>query len=96
MPEVAMSRTRFLQPNRSASAPGRPYNLSSPYGALIFLLLCRRNFRQPALDDCVALRHVMSFIVARLDVGLVDLLRRFAVSLDEPVSIAQVHALLGD
>ena len=60
------------------------------------LLLCIRFFRQPALDDCIALRNVMSFIAARLDVGLVDLLRRFAVCLDEPASIAQVHALLGD
>ena len=62
----------------------------------IGFLLCIPYIRQPALDDCIALRHVMSCIAARLDVGLVDLLRRFAVSLDEPASIAQTHALLGD
>ena len=60
------------------------------------LLLCICCFRHSALDDCIALRNVMSYIAARLDVGLVDLLRRLAVSLDEPASIAQVHALLGD
>ena len=32
-----------------------------------------------ALDDCIALRHVMGFLAARLDIGLVELHRQFEV-----------------
>ena len=49
-----------------------------------------------ALDDCIALRHVMEFLAARLGIGLVELHRRFAVCFDEPSSIAQVRTLLDD
>ena len=49
-----------------------------------------------ALDDCIALRHVMGYLAARLAVGLVDLLRRFAVRFDELASVAQICALLED
>ena len=49
-----------------------------------------------ALDDCIALRHVMEFLAARLGMGLVELHRRFAVRFDEPGSIAQVLTLIDD
>ena len=52
--------------------------------------------RQQALDDCIALRHVMSYVAARLGVRLSDLHRHFTVGLSEPDSSAQVHALLDD
>ena len=51
-------------------------------------------FRQPALDDCIALRHVMSSVATRLGVQLSDLQRIFAVSLREADSYAQIHAML--
>ena len=49
-----------------------------------------------ALDDCIALRHVMEFLAARLGMSLVELHRLFAVRFDEPSSIAQVLTLLDD
>jgi hypothetical protein len=49
-----------------------------------------------ALDDCIALRHVMGFLSARLSVGLVDLHRKFAVLFDERASVAQICSLLED
>ena len=49
-----------------------------------------------ALDDCIALRHVMSCTAERLGVGLLDLLRLFTVVLDEPASYVQVCAILED
>ena len=56
----------------------------------------RDAIRQQALDDCMALRHVMSNVAGRLGVRLPDLHRRFAVKLVEPDSDAQIHALLDD
>ena len=56
---------------------------------------CRfRRLRNSALDDCIALQHVMGFLAARLGVSLVYLHRRFAVRFDEQASVAQVEALL--
>ena len=49
-----------------------------------------------ALDDCIALRHVMSFVAARLGVGVVDLHRYFADCVDEPASVALIRSLMDD
>ena len=49
-----------------------------------------------ALDECIALRHVMDFLAACLGNGLVELHRSFAVCFDEPGSIAQVLTPLDD
>jgi hypothetical protein len=49
-----------------------------------------------ALDDCIALRHVMGLLAARLAVGLVALHRKFAVRFDERASVAQICSLLED
>ena len=49
-----------------------------------------------ALDDTIALRQVLSFVTARLDVDLTELIRHFAVRCDEALSVAQVGALLDD
>ncbi len=57
---------------------------------------CMLNSVALALDDCIALRHVMSFVAARLGMGVVDLHRHFAVSLDEPASVAQIRSLMDD
>ena len=46
-----------------------------------------------ALDDCIALRHVMAFLAARLDISLVELHREFAVRFEEPTSVAQVQLI---
>ena len=49
-----------------------------------------------ALDDCIALRHVMHSVASRLSCSIIDLLRPFAVQWDEPVSAVQVAALFED
>ena len=49
---------------------------------------------QLALDDCVALSHVMCCTAERVGVSLVELHRLFAVALDETASYVQVYALL--
>ena len=49
-----------------------------------------------ALDDCIALRHVMGFLATRLDIGVVELHRQFAVRFDAPTSVAQIHTLFED
>ena len=46
-----------------------------------------------ALDDCVALRGVMECLAARLGIGLLEMLRPFAVRLDAVGSLAQVSVL---
>ena len=46
-----------------------------------------------ALDDCVALRGVMECLAARSGVGLLELLRPFAVQLDAVASMAHVSVL---
>ena len=46
-----------------------------------------------ALDDCLALRGVLECVAARFGVGLVELLRPFAVRLDVAASLAQVSVL---
>ena len=46
-----------------------------------------------ALDDCIALRGVMECLAARLGIGLLDMLRPFAVRLDAVASMAQVSVL---
>ena len=48
---------------------------------------------QLALDDCIALRSVMSCAAERLSVNVIDLHRRFAVALDEEASKTQILAL---
>ena len=67
-----------------------------PFGSLGFhrIRFCSRP--ASALDDCIALRHVMGFLAARLGIGLVDLHRQFAVRFEEPTSVAQVHTLLDE
>ena len=49
-----------------------------------------------ALDDCIALRHVMHSVASRLGCSIIDLLRPFAVQWDESASSAQIAALLED
>ena len=46
-----------------------------------------------ALDDCIALRGVMECLAARLGMGLLEMLRPFAVRLDAVASMAQVSVL---
>ena len=98
MQKAPVPRASLRRPNRSPCTQGRTLSckrvhrwslwaLHSP--PLFFALLT-------ALDDCIALRHVMEFLAARLGVGLVGLHRRFAVRFDEPSSIAQVLTLIDD
>ena len=47
-----------------------------------------------ALDDCIALRYVVHNIASKLGCSVTDLLRLYAVRLDEQVSTAQVAALI--
>ena len=68
-----------------------PAVLCNPMGPLAFVPLVPQ-----ALDDCIALRHVMGFLSARLSVGLIDLHRQFAVRFDERASVAQICSLLED
>ena len=49
-----------------------------------------------ALDDTIALRHVMHSVADRLGCAVTDLLRPLAVRWDEPSSLPQVAALLED
>ena len=49
-----------------------------------------------ALDDCIALRYVMTCLAAQLDIGVVSLHRLFAVSIDESASIAHIRSLMED
>ena len=49
-----------------------------------------------ALDDCIALRHVMHSVASRLGCSTTGLLRPFAVQWDEHTSSAQVAALIED
>ena len=44
-------------------------------------------------DDCIALRGVMECLAARLGMGLLEMLRPFAVRLDSVASMAQVSVL---
>ena len=62
--------------------------------AWVFILYVFVVVPSSALDDCIALSHVMGFLAARLGIGLVELHRRFAVRFDEHASVAQVEALL--
>ena len=64
--------------------------------AWVFILYVFVVVPSSALDDCIALRHVMSFLAARLDISLVELHRQFAVRFDAPSSVAQIHTLLED
>ena len=101
-----MLNTELLQARGSQSTQslvtyirGRPINISSdsihtlPHiGERIHNLL--KHSCQQALDDCIALRHVMGYVAARLGVRLSDLHRRFTASLNEPDSCVQIHATL--
>ena len=49
-----------------------------------------------ALDDCIALRHVVHSVASRLGCSVTDLLRPFAARWDEQASTAQVAALIED
>ena len=49
-----------------------------------------------ALDDCIALRHVMHSVASRIGCSVTDLLRQFAFRWDEQASSAQVAALIED
>lgn len=49
-----------------------------------------------ALDDSVALRHVVHGVASRLGCSVTDLLRLFAARWDEQASTAQVAALIED
>ena len=97
MQKAPVPRASLRRPNRSPCTQGRTLSCKrvhrwsfGPFTHLtIFDLLS-------ALDDCIALRHVMEFLAARLGIGLVELHRRFAVCFDEPSSIAQVRTLLDD
>ena len=44
-------------------------------------------------DDCIALRGVMECLAARLGMGLLEMLKPFAVRLDAVASLAQVSVL---
>ena len=68
----------------------------NPLEAWVFIVYFFALASPSALDDCIALRHVMGFLAARLGIGLVDLHRQFAVRFEEPTSVAQVHTLLDD
>ena len=77
-----------------ASAPHPPNHAKRAHqmdqNSVIYLL------RTLALDDCVALRHVMDFLAARLGICVVDLHRQFAVRIDEPASVSQIQSILVD
>ena len=49
-----------------------------------------------ALDDCVALRHVMHDVAFKLDCSVTDLLRKFAYQWDEQASLPQIAAFVAD
>ena len=49
-----------------------------------------------ALDDWIALRHVVHSVACRLDCTVADLLCKFAFQWDEPASRSQVAALIAD
>ena len=49
-----------------------------------------------ALDDCVALRHVMHDVAFKLDCSVTDLLRKFAHQWDEQASLPQIAAFVED
>ena len=68
----------------------------NPVEAWVFIVYVFVLASPSAFDDCIALRHVMGFLAARLDIGLVELHRPFAVRFDEPASVAQIHTLLED
>ena len=44
-------------------------------------------------DDCIALRGVMECLAARLGMGMLQMLKPFAVRLDAVASMAQVSVL---
>ncbi len=49
-----------------------------------------------ALDDCIALRHVVNSAASRLGCSIADLLCPFAARCDEQTSTAQIVALVED
>ena len=88
-----MFNAQLLQTRRFTSTQGPVMNKLETACIETTQNLCDSP-RHQALDDCIALRHVMSFAAARLGVRLSDLHRRFAVSLNEPDSCVQIHVLL--
>ena len=90
-----MLNTELLQARGSQSTQslvtyikGRPINISIdaihtlPRILVNAFTICYvKHSCQQAVDDCVALRHVMSFVAARLGVRLSDLHRRFSTFL---------------
>ena len=96
MPEVAMSRAPLRRCKRPSSPQGRARVALGAHNCHDTPIVHVGVTVPSALDDCIALRHVMGFLAARLGLGLVDLHRQFAVRFDEPASLAQVHTLLDD
>ena len=87
---------RSSRPPRTQGHPPRLFSFShsAAFGPLGLHLHSSPHSCLSALDDCIALQHVMRFLCARLGIGLIELHRRFAVRFDEQASVAQVHALL--
>ena len=90
-----MSRAPRLQRERPASAPRSGAALEQSRAEHSRAEESRRRAEHIAAeqDDCIALRGVMECLAARLGMGLLEMLRPFAVRLDAVASMAQVSVL---
>ena len=94
-----MSRAPRLQRKRPASAPRSGAALEQSRAEHSRAEGSRREGESRAehigaeQDDCIALRGVMECLAARLGMGLLQMLRPFAVRLDAVASMAQVSVL---
>ncbi len=77
-----------------ATAPVEPIGGCMKLQCMVRSIGCSGLQAHRALDDCFCLRGVMEHAAACLGVGLLDLLRPFAVKLDATASAAQVSVLL--
>ena len=96
-----MSRAPRLQRERPASAPRSGAALEQSRAEHSRAEESRKRGREQSRvehigaeqDDCIALRGVMECLAARLGMGLLEMLRPFAVRLDAVASMAQVSVL---
>ena len=101
MPKAAMSRAPRLRRERPASAPRPGAALERSRAEHSSGEECRERggvqnraeHIAAEQDDCIALRGVMECLAARLGIGLLDMLKPFAVRLDTVASMAQVSVL---
>ena len=101
MPKAAMSRAPRLRRERPASAPRLGAALERSRAEHSSREDCRERGRAQdreehiaaEQDDCIALRGVMECLAARLGMGLLEMLKPFAVRLDAIASMAEVSVL---